>query len=137
MTRAWHQNVKRSPASERTVDGLVFDSKAEARRWMELKLLERAGKIAGLDRQVRLPLVIFEGPTKGPIKIRNKGFPQGRPCFYTADFSYIENGKRVLEEHKGHDTPESRLRRAVVEAIYGIEIVVTGAAAVNTPRMQR
>jgi hypothetical protein len=135
MTRAWHQNIKRSSAADRTVDGIVFDSKSEARRWAELKLLERAGKISGLRRQDRLPLAI--GGTE--IKIRSKGFPNGRPCVYTADFSYCDWSRgvvsRVFEEHKGHDTPESRLRRAVVEAIYGIEIIVTGPAARNTPRV--
>jgi hypothetical protein len=133
MTRAWHQNVKRSPAIERTVDGIVFDSKSEARRWAELSLLERAGQIRSLKRQVKYPLRI----RGAPVLIRSAGYPNGRVCVYTADFTYTDNksGHLFVEEHKGHDTPESRLRRAVVEAIYDIEIIVTGPAAGNTPRV--
>ncbi len=132
MTRAWHQNVKRASAAERTVDGIVFDSKSEAKRWAELRLLEQVGEIDNLERQVRLP-ISFHGR---PVKIRSAGFPAGRPCVYTADFRYNLPGRdfAVWEEHKGHDDAVSRLRRAVVEAIYGIEIIVTGPAAADTPR---
>ncbi len=131
MTRAWHQNVKRSAPAERTVDGVVFDSKSEARRWAELRLMELAGKISELERQFKIPLVI-DGR---PVKIRSAGFPAGRPCVYTVDFFYRDaEGCLVFEEHKGHDDPVARLRRAVVEAIYGCEIVVTGPAAAATPR---
>lgn len=126
MKRSWHQAVKRSPASERTSqEGIVFDSKAELRRWEELKLLERAGTIKNLKRQHRLPLTI----NGRDVKIRSRGFPNGRPCVYTADFSYIDStGREVFEEHKGVWTAEARLRIAVVEAMYGITITVTGAA---------
>ena len=130
MTRPWHQNVRRSPASERTLDGVVFDSKGELARWCELKLLEKAGEIAGLERQREVKLVI-DGRA---VLMRSARYPNGRPCRYTADFAYFQAGKRVLEEFKGFDNAESRLRRAVVEAIYGIEIIVTGPAASKTPR---
>jgi hypothetical protein len=135
MTRAWHQQVKRAPAAERTVDGFVFDSKSEAKRWAELRLLERAGGIMNLTRQVAFPLMI----DNRPVKIRSAGFPNGRPCVYTADFVYTvrraeDEYAEIVEEHKGHDDSASRLRRAVVEAIYGVEILVTGPAAKDTPR---
>ena len=133
MTRSWHQRVKRSPASERTSsDGSVFDSKAELRRWEELKLLERAGEISGLTRQREFTLA-FSGR---PVLMRSPKYPNGKVCSYKVDFSYTDaQGVATFEEFKGHDTPESRLRRAVVEAIYGIEIIVTGPAASKTPRM--
>ncbi len=133
--KSWHQNVKRAPVAERTVDGLVFDSKSEARRWSELRLLERAGEISDLERQKQFRLA-FNGR---PVMIRSKGFPNGRPCTYTLDFQYMlaKTGEIVFEEHKGMDTPEARLRRAVVEALYNIEIIVTGPAAINTPRKAR
>lgn len=124
----------RSPPEERTSsDGVVFDSKAELRRWEELRLLQRAGKISGLRRQLVF-LIEIDGR---PVKIRSRGFPNGRPCKYTADFAYtdIAAGKRVWEEHKGVDSAESRLRRAIVEALYNVEIVVTGAAAKDTPAL--
>lgn len=128
----WHFRAKRAPPPERTdLDGNVFDSKSERARWDELCLLERTGVITNLRRQVALPLVI-----KGrPVKIRSAGFPNGRPAIYTVDFTYTENGLEVFEEYKAFDTPDARLRRAVVEAIYGIEIVVTGPAARDTPRI--
>lgn len=134
MKRSWLQNVKRSPPADRTsVEGHVFDSKAELARWETLKLLQRAGEIGELQRQQQFPLA-FNGR---PIKIRSKGFPNGRPCVYTVDFSYIdETGRPVYEEFKGFDNPEARLRRAVVEALYGIEIIVTGPAASKTPRIK-
>lgn len=132
MTRAWHQNVKRSPAAARTSEeGFVFDSKAELGRWNVLKLLQRAGEISSLMRQRQFPLA-FNGV---PVKIRSKGYPNGRACVYTVDFVYFNaSGVAVYEEFKGHDDDASRLRRAVVEALYGIEITVTGPAASKTPR---
>lgn len=131
MPRAWHQQIKRAPAAERTVDGIVFDSKSEAKRWAELMLMERGKEIFGLRRQVKIPLIV----AGNPVKIRSAGFPNGRACVYTADFSYYSPNGLVYEEHKGHDDPTARLRRAVVEAMYGIEIVVTGPAAAATPRL--
>lgn len=130
MARAWHQNVKRARPEDRSIDGVVFDSKSEARRWAELQMLESVGEISDLKRQVRLPLVI----NRRVVKIRSSGFPGGRPCVYTVDFKYRDRaGTERWEEHKGHDDPAARLRRAVVEAIYGIEIIVTGPAAKATP----
>jgi hypothetical protein len=122
---------RRASVADRTsADGVVFDSKAELRRWEELRLLQRAGKISELQRQRKIPLAV----NGRPITIRSARYPNGRACVYTLDFSYDdENGKPVYEEFKGLDTAESRLRRAVVEALLGIEITVTGAAAVNTP----
>ena len=112
---------KRAPAATRTIDGVVFDSKGEAKRWQELQLLERAGAISDLRRQVKYPLVI-EGR---PVLIRSEGYPNGRAATYTADFVYVENGRRMVEEFKGFDDDRSRLRRAVVEAIYQFQIRVT------------
>lgn len=134
MKRAWHQHVKRSPASERTsIEGIVFDSKAELRRWEELKLLEKAGEITGLVRQPRVASMVIDGRQ---VVIRSAGFPNGRPARYTADFAYFQNGNRIWEEYKGRDDRESRFRRAVVEAMFGIEIIVTGPAASKTPRIE-
>lgn len=132
MKRSWHQHSKRAPKLERTSsEGVVFDSKAELARWEELKILQRAGEISGLVRQQEFPLA-FNGRA---VLMRSGRYPNGRVCTYTVDFSYTTaEGVAVYEEVKGFDTPESRLRRAVVEALYGIEIIVTGAAASKTPR---
>lgn len=54
MTRSNKFGV--SPKAQRTLDGIVFHSKGEMERWAELKLLAKAGEIAGLERQVKFPL---------------------------------------------------------------------------------
>lgn len=123
--------VRVAAKAERTADGVVFDSKSEMRRWHDLVMLERAGEISGLERQVEYVLA-FEGR---PVKTRSAGFPNGRVCKYHADFRYTtKDGRLVVEEHKGVDNEAARLRRAVVEALYGIEITVTGPGASKTPR---
>jgi len=105
------------------VDGVRFDSQSEYDRWCELKLMERAGQITHLSRQVRFVLKIGERQ----VVIRSERYPNGRTAVYTADFTYREkNGRFVVEEHKGIDDSVSRLRRAVVEAIYGFEIRMSG-----------
>lgn len=66
------------------VDGIRFDSKAEANRYRELCLLQRAGDISNLECQPRCVL----GAGK-------------RPPVYVADFRYIEGGRLVVEDVKG------------------------------------
>jgi hypothetical protein len=108
-------------AIQTTVDGIVFASKAEARRYGELKLLERAGEVTGLQLQPRFDLACGGRP----LLIRSAGFPKGRASYYLADFEYYErDGTRVIEDVKGMDTPVSRLKRAVVEAEYGLRITL-------------
>ena len=104
------------------VDGHRFDSKAEANRYRELALLERAGAIRDLKLQPRFP---FEVNGK-PVLIKSDGYPNGRRASYRGDFRYTcnETNRDVVEDVKGHDTSESRLRRALVECIYGVEIVL-------------
>lgn len=104
------------------IDGERFDSYAEYTRWQELKLLERAGHIRSLERQVRMPLMC--GDT--PIKIRSERYRNGRAVVYVADFAYFEGNARVYEDKKGMDTPLSRLKRAIVEAMYpGVQVRIT------------
>ena len=75
----------------------VFDSRKEHRRWCELKLLERAGKIRDLRRQVKYVLIPsqYEGQYKKCLE---------RECSYIADFVYVdvESGKEVVEDVKGY-----------------------------------
>lgn len=108
--------------------GEVFDSAAELRRWRELLLLQRAGKISDLRRQVRFDLVI-DGR---PVLLRSERYPNGRACRYTADFTYrdIERAAEwpiplTVEDVKGYPTELARLRIAVVEAIYNVRVLVT------------
>lgn len=92
------------------IDGLKFDSKGEAKRWQELKLLERGGLISDLQRQVKYPL-----NCSGKM-IAN----------FIADYSYIQNGKQVVEDFKSPATmtPAFRLKAKLFEANYGFPITV-------------
>ena len=96
-----------------TVDGEVFDSKKEYKRFCELRLLERAGAIQNLQRQVRFELI----PSQ---KIGGKVVE--RPCFYIADFMYQENGKTVVEDTKGFKTKDYVIKRKLMLYRYGIQI---------------
>lgn len=92
------------------VDGVRFHSTGEAARWGELQLLERAGAITGLRRQVSYPLVV------NAVLVAT----------YVADFVYWEGGREVVEDWKGVETKEYKLKAKLVEACHGITIRVTG-----------
>lgn len=92
------------------VDGIRFDSKREAARWQELKLLERAGEIKGLERQVEYELIPKQ--------------PGERAVKYIADFRYIDHdGKTVVEDTKGVKTPVYILKRKLMLQVHGIRVV--------------
>ena len=111
MRRSKFRNVKT------VVDGFTFDSQREAKRYCELKLLQRCGSISGLTCQFRFKLT-----SNGELlKIRSKGFPGGRVATYVADFTYTENGKDIIEDVKGMKTPVYLLKRAIMESM-GYEI---------------
>lgn len=103
--------------NERTeVDGLNFDSKAEAKRWCELQILARIGEITDLQRQV--PFVLI------PRMKRPSGGME-RECTYVADFTYTRKGQAVVEDVKGAVTPEFRLKRKLMLQVHGVEILLT------------
>ena len=89
-----------------TINGRRFASKREARRAGELQLLERAGVIGELRYQVPFPMFVKD------VMI----------CTYIADFVYPENGALVVEDSKGVRTPEYKLKKKLMLAIYGIVI---------------
>lgn len=91
------------------VDGRLFDSKAEAARWQELSLLERAGEITELERQVEYELIPKQ---KGERAVK-----------YIADFRYVDNeGKTVVEDTKGVRTPVYILKRKLLLWVHGIRV---------------
>lgn len=95
------------------VDGITFDSKREARRYQELKLLKRAGNIRSLARQVSFYFVL------GDIEIRyppNKLGHKGPQMKYIADFEYYDCDKEewIIEDSKGHRTDAYKLKRAIM-----------------------
>lgn len=110
-----------------TVDGIVFDSQREAKRYIDLHLLEINGKISNLQRQVKYVLIPTQrepdsiGP-KGGVK---KGKVIEKECSYIADFVYLDNEKQetVVEDTKGFRTPEYIIKRKLMLHVYGIRIV--------------
>lgn len=86
-----------APAEERTIDNIVFDSKREMQYYANLKLLERAGIVRDIERQV--PFTLFGGERVVPI------------CKYVADFTYYDkDGKFHVVDAKGMKTAMYRLK---------------------------
>ena len=120
----WSNNKYK--AVKTTIDGITFDSKKEAKRYTELKLLEKAGHITHLELQPEYQITI------NGAKI----------CKYKADFRYFtvrqENNEQyynskgewqtptmtgdkegqIVEDVKGYKTPIYRLKKKLVEACY-------------------
>lgn len=107
-------------------DGEVFDSKREARRYEELCLLQRAGRIQNLQRQVKFILVPAQ---REPDRVgvrggRVRGASIEREVSYIADFVYIDpaSGKQVVEDVKGLRTKDYVIKRKLMLWIHGIRI---------------
>ena len=98
-----------------TVNGQVFDSKKEANRYKELRLLEKAGAIKDLRMQVKFTLI----PSQ---RDEATGKVVERECSYKADFVYEEDGKTVVEDVKGFRTKEYVIKRKLMLWRYGIKI---------------
>ena len=115
-----------------TICGEVFDSQREANRYFELVLLQKAGKIRDLQRQVRYELVPTqrEPDTIGKRGGIHKGKLIEREVDYVADFVYIDNetGEKVVEDAKGYRDPSSAvyakfvIKRKLMLWIHGIRI---------------
>lgn len=101
------------------VDGITFDSKREAHRYSELKLLERAGKIEHLELQKEFELIPaqYEQSSK-----RKRGKCLERACKYKADFCYIKNGEQIVEDTKGYKTKDYIIKRKLMLYVHGIKI---------------
>ena len=93
------------------VDGIYFDSKREANRYSELKIMEKAGIINSLKLQPE-----FKCMVNGK-----------KVCTYKADFEYLivddigpqgQIGYYIVEDVKGFKTPVYRLKKKLVEACY-------------------
>jgi Protein of unknown function (DUF1064). len=114
MTKAVQSKYK---AVKVTVDGIVFDSKREAARYHELKLMEKAGKIRNLRLQTRWPLVVQKD---GELSVL-AGVQVG---VYMSDFDYEElpSGAYVVEDSKGVRTALYRWKAKHMAIQYGIQI---------------
>jgi hypothetical protein len=107
-----------------TRDGITFDSVKEAKRYSELLLLERAGAIQDLKRQVKFVLIPTqrEPDTRGVRGGIIKGKVLELECSYVADFVYTENGKTVVEDTKGFRTKDYVIKRKLMLSVHGIRI---------------
>ena len=96
------------------VDNIKFDSKWEAERYGQLKAMERGGVVTDLELQVPYNIII------NYIKI----------CKYIADFKYKQediNGKieEIVEDAKGFETPEFKLKKKLMKAVFNIDIYLS------------
>ena len=116
------EQARKKPSKYRnektTIDGETFDSAGEANRYQELKILERAGHIRGLRRQVEFSLHV------NGMHI----------CIYRADFTYDEKAPgwtwvKIVEDYKGCPNEVYPLKKKLLLAIYGIAIRESGRAA--------
>jgi hypothetical protein len=102
------------------IGDITFDSKRESERWSHLRLLERAGHISELRRQVSyelVPSVKFAGARAAKPAIR-----------FIADFEYVEAGARVVEDVKSEVTaklPAFQMKRHLMKYLHGIDVRIT------------
>jgi biotin-(acetyl-CoA carboxylase) ligase len=102
-------------AKKTVIDGMTFDSKLEAKRYQELKLMERSGLIKDLKTQVEYEL----------IPKQNVDGHKERATKYKADFQYIDkDGNIVVEDSKSKvtQTPEYVIKRKLMLWLHGIKI---------------
>ena len=116
MGLAFHRGARNKFGAKKTVlDGITFASRAEAQRYADLKLLERIGEITELELQPAFDLVV-------------NGH---KVCRYIADFRYRKaaTGEAVVEDVKSAPTrtPEYRIKRKLMLACHGIEVLETGS----------
>ena len=89
--------------------GMIFDSKRELKRYQELELLERAGEISHLQRQISFEVC----PKCG----------KNRAAHYIADFVYLDDaGRQVVEDAKGFATEAFKLKKKLMLHVHGIEV---------------
>lgn len=113
----------------KTTDGLVFDSHKEARRWEQLLLLQKAGKIVELRRQVKFELIpaqyeYYERYSKKGERLKDGKRLIERKTEYIADFVYTdaETGETIVEDAKGMRTKEYVLKRKLMLAVHCIKV---------------
>ena len=104
-----------SKYNNKKIDG--FDSIKEMKRYGELCILERAGKISGLDRQVRFQLL--------PNQYDDNGKCVFRGVSYIADFVYWKEGRFVVEDVKGFRTKEYMIKKKLMYYFHRIKIKET------------
>lgn len=133
---AYKRYKKYNNIKTKTFDGNEFDSKKEAKRWTELKLLERAGEITNLQRQVTYLLIpaqyeTIERYSKTGKRLKDATKLLERECSYIADFVYTDKrtGQTVVEDVKGYQEGLAycvfKIKRKLMLYIYKIRIKET------------
>lgn len=116
------------------VDGIEFDSRKEAQRYWELKLLQRAGRISDLQLQREFELIPAQYETFPRYGKTGKRLQDGKRCIeksctYKADFCYMQDGKLIVEDTKGYRDPASAgyakfvIKRKLMLWRYGIKVL--------------
>ena len=124
----WSNRFKGNKYGNRKIafDGQTFDSKKEMRHYTELLLLEKAGKITNLQRQVKFQLIPAqrEPDTIGPKGGHKPGKLIEREVSYVADFVYtdLQTGQTVVVDTKGFRTKEYTIKRKMMLYFHGIRI---------------
>lgn len=95
------------------MNGIRFNSVKEARRYVDLNLLQRAGQIQDLQIQVPFILIPKQKDSKGRVI---------REVKYIADFVYIEKGRKIVEDVKGYRTKEYQIKKKLMKYFHNIEI---------------
>lgn len=107
------RNYSKYRAQKTVVDGIKFDSKREAERYCELKLLEKAKEIRNLELQPRFLL---------QDKFVDKYGKTHRKIEYVADFMYVDkNNKKIVEDVKGVMTDVYKLKKKLFLNLYDKE----------------
>lgn len=136
MTMAWQNyyalqkrgSKNKYRNNKTTVDGEEFDSIKESRRWLELKLMESAGMIHGLERQKKFVLIPAqrEPDTVGKRGGKKKGKVIEHEASYYADFAYYDkDGNMVVEDVKSPATrtKDYVLKRKMMLYFHKIKII--------------
>lgn len=89
------------------IDGILFDSKLEGNRYLELKQLLSLGVISDLETHKKYPLIV------NGLEVTT----------YEADFVYKKNGTEVVEDTKGFLTKEYKIKKKLMKAIYDKDII--------------
>ena len=112
--------INKFKAEKTTIDDITFDSKLEARYYKHLKLLEKAGEISNLQRQIPFELQ--------PAYTDNAG-KKIRPIKYVADFVFTRGDEKVVVDVKGVQTNEFKLKWKLMKykyPDYKFEIITKG-----------
>lgn len=128
MSRAKYRNKKIE------VGGIEFDSKKEAKRYADLLTLLRAGEISDLQLQREFELIPAQYETFPRYGKKGQRLKDGQRCIekgcvYKADFSYMQDGRLVVEDVKGYRNPNSAgyakfvIKRKLMLWLHGIRVV--------------